>query len=149
MVTSIPVLEDMNGYFIITMYVSGSDGNFKRTGNRPFRILSGIVSGVSAPLGTIESNPRTRRSMITWRSPTVISFSERRPQSVYHFFREKLSHRKYYIATTAYTSARTKVLNLHEIQFKAGVSPGIKKLFGDKFIDAMQVWGVSKNVIRR
>lgn len=145
----VPVLEDMNGYFNITMYESGTDGNFKRTGKRPFRILTGVISGVSAPLGTIEANPRTKRSMITWRSPTVISFAERRPKSVYQFFREKLSQRKYYIATTAYSSARTKVLNLHEIEFKAGVSPGIKKLFGEKFIDSMQIWGVSKKAVQR
>ncbi|NNC98391.1 MAG: hypothetical protein HKN88_10015 [Gammaproteobacteria bacterium] len=149
MVVSIPVLEDMNGYFIITLYESSTDGNFKRTGKRPFRILTGVINGVSSPLGSVECNPRIRRSMITWRSPSVIRYADPRPQSVYQFFRENLVARKYYIATSPYSAARTKKLDLHEIQFKPGVSPGIKKLFSEKCVDAMRIWGVSKKVSKR
>ncbi len=142
MATNIPVLEDMNGYFIISVYTSNSDGTFKRSAKRPFRAYANLIIGVSSVIGSIEMNPRSRQS-ITWRSPTVTHYDSKRPQSVYQFFRENLKDRKYYIATAKDGLARTRVLNLHEIHFRGG-SGGMRKLFADKFIDAMQIYGISK-----
>ena len=143
MATSIPVLEDMNGYYRIAIYTSNTDGSFKRSAQRPFRTFAGLISGISASVGTIEMNPRSRQ-LITWRTPTVLHRESRRPQSVYQFFRENIKARKYFIASAKDGLARARVLDLHEIYFK-GSGGGINKRFNDKFIDAMQLYGFSKN----
>lgn len=145
--TAIPVLEDMNGYFNISMYESNNDGTFRRTPNRPFRLLSGVIKGVTSPVGKIECNPRSRLA-ISWRSPTVINYTERKPQSAYRYFREKLSAKHFYIATAQDGMIRTRTLFLHEVEFKSGTSPAVKRIFSDKFIDSMALWGVSKKLIR-
>lgn len=142
MATNIPVLVDMNGYYIISIYTSNSDGTFKRGAKRPFRAYANLIIGISSVVGTIEMNPRSRQ-FISWRTPTVTHYQSKRPQSVYQFFRQSLKARKYYIATAKDGLARVRVLNLHEIQFRGG-SAGLRKLFADKFIDAMQIYGVSK-----
>jgi len=141
-VVQVPVLEDMNGYFLITMYASTSDGGFKRTAKRPFRTLTGLIQGVSSQVGTIEVNPRIR-SGIRWRTPTVVC-DMKRPQSVYHFFRTEMANNQYYIATSGYSVFRATKLNLHKIVFKTNVSSGVKRLYRNKCIDAMQIWGMSK-----
>jgi hypothetical protein len=143
MITSIPVLEDMNGYFNISVYESTSDGYFKRTGKRPLRGMTGLIAGVSSSIGTIECRPRTNQT-VSWRSPTVLSFEEHRPKSVYRFFKERIKKHQYYIATAGDNPARTGTLQLHAIDFKRGVSPGVKKLFVNKFISAMHLRGYSK-----
>lgn len=143
MATSIPVLEDMNGYYRIAIYTTNSDGTFQRSAKRPFRSFAGLISGISASIGTIEQNPRSRQ-LITWRSPTVLHRESRRPQSVYQFFRENIKAKKYYIATARDGLARARTLDLHELHFK-GSGGGLNKRFNDKFIDAMQLYGISKN----
>jgi len=141
--TDIPVLEDMNGYFRISLYTSGSDGTFKRSARRPFRSLAGLVADISPPLGRIEMSPRTRQA-ISWRTPTVMHFEQPRPQSVYRFFRERIKSKDYYIATAKDGLIRTRVLYLHKVNFKGGSSNSIRKLFSDKFIDSMKLYGISK-----
>ena len=142
MATNIPVLEDMNGYFRISIYTSNSDGTFQRSAKRPFRSFANLISGISASVGTIEINPRSRQ-LITWRTPTVMHHESRRPQSVYQFFRENIRARKYYIATAKDGLARARVLDLHEIHFK-GSAGGMNKRFNNKFIDAMHLYGFSR-----
>jgi len=144
-VVQIPVLEDMNGYVQISMYVSTADGGFKRSPKRPFRGMRNLIAGVSSPMGTIETNPRVR---VTWRTPTVILYSQRYPQSVYDFFREKIAAKKYYIATAGHRSIRCRTLSIHKVAFKPGVSIGIKRLFGNKCVDSMRLWGVSTKLAK-
>jgi len=139
----IPVLEDMNGYVQISMYVSTSDGGFKRSAKRPFRGMRNLIRGVSRPLGTIETSPRVR---VGWRTPTVLVYSEQKPQSVYRFFRETLKANQYYIATAGSNLNRTRVLNIHQVEFKSSVSMGVKKLFGNKVIDSMRLWGTTSKL---
>ena len=143
MATNIPVLEDMNGYFRISIYTSNSNGTFKRSAKRPFRAYAGLIAGISSPVGTIEISPRTRQS-ITWRTPTVMHYEARRPQSVYRFFRDNLKARKFYIATAKDGLMSTRVLFIHKIEFRGGSAGGLRKLFADKFIDSMQIHGISK-----
>ena len=117
MFATIPVLEDMNGYFDISIYESTNDGYFRRTAKHPFRILSGLIEGVSASVGTIQMRPRSNAT-ISWRSPTVLSYLDRYPQSVYKFFRNKIHEHKYYIATVNDSASRVNTLELHEIIFQ-------------------------------
>ena len=148
MFASIPVLEDMNGYFDICIYESTSDGAFHRTAKHPFRVLTGLIEGISASMGTIEMHPHTNAS-ISWKSPTVTSNLEHYPQSVYQFFRDKIHQHQYYIASVNDGVSRVNTLTLHEIHFKPGLNAMTRKLFTDKFIDAMHLWGISKNAYRR
>ncbi|NNM13763.1 MAG: hypothetical protein HKO58_05525 [Gammaproteobacteria bacterium] len=143
MITSIPVLQDMNGYYVISIYETTTDGHFRRTAKRPFKSLAGVIAGVSAPVGTIEAKPRTRNTL-NWRSPTVISYEEHHPSSAYKFFRRHIKQHEYYIATADNNSDRIRKLNLHHIHFRSGVSPSIKELFITKFIKSMRLWGFSK-----
>jgi len=136
----IPVLEDMNGYIQITMYTTTTDGNFKRTAKRPFRGMTRLINGVGSQVGVVEMNPRMN---VTWRTPTVSLSAERGAESVYQFFRTKLEKNQYYIATTDNLRATTRNLNLHLVAFKMSASAGVKRLFGNKCVEAMEIWGTS------
>jgi len=141
--TNIPVIEDMNGYYRISIYTSNSDGTFSRSAKRPFRAYAGLISSITSPVGIIESSPRSKQR-ISWKTPTVTHYESRRPQSVYQFFRESLKARKYYIASAKDGLTRARALYLHEIHFRGGSAGGLRKLFADKFIDSMQIYGISK-----
>ncbi|MBT8142941.1 MAG: hypothetical protein HKN88_02825 [Gammaproteobacteria bacterium] len=143
MITSIPVLQDMNGYFDIAIYESTSEGYFKRTSKHPFHGMIGLVYAVSTPMGTIECKPRTNAPQ-KWRSPTVLCTEEHYPKSAYQFFRDTINRHQLYIATANDNSAIANRLQLHKFIFRPGASTSTRKLFMNKYSDAMNLWGASR-----
>ena len=134
----IPVYTDLNGIHDITLFSETPEGTFRMTPSRPLRQLRHNILGVSQPVGELVSRKYDRHPR-DWATATVTVYGGR-PQSLYHFLRDKTHHKKTIVATLPTLHGRVTKVHLHELIFRPSMSPGSWSLFMAKYVESLDLW---------
>ncbi|NOZ52260.1 MAG: hypothetical protein GXP08_03810 [Gammaproteobacteria bacterium] len=134
----VPVYSDENSLHHILLYSEEADGTFKRTQSEPLRLLRDNIDGVTSKQGDLVA-AQFDKIKRNWQLPTI-SFHYGKPQSFYHFLREKVARNKFYVFTAPNLSGRITRLNLHELKLKVSVSQRILSILKEKYLEALLLW---------
>ncbi len=132
----IPIYFDLGGMHQIAIFEEMDDGTFRRTNEQPMRFLRDNIEGLGPAVGELVTS-RFDREERCWHTPTVLF--NHRPQSFYHFFREQIKQRKFYVFARGSLSGRLTRFDLHELQLKSTVSRQIQSLLAKKLVEAVSL----------
>ena len=138
MLTNIPVYSAQNGVHFVNIYTEDEDGTFRRTQDEPLRLLRDDITGISSPQGELVSHKFDRQER-HWDAPTV-SFHYGRPQSLYHFLRERIAKNKFYVFSKPTLSGRLSKFNLHELKLKPAISTRKLAILKEKYTESIDLW---------
>ena len=138
MLIQAPVYSGENGLHHIGIYAEEEDGTIKRTMSEPLRLLRDNIKGISVAQGELVSSHFDRQER-EWRSPTVL-YHYGRPQSFYHFMRERVARNQFIVFAKPSMSGRVSRFQLHELQLKPSTSQRKIALLKEKYVEAIELW---------